>query len=479
MVTSATDQTIVRAEPSPDADNAAQAERPRLGFDTDAEVCVVGAGLAGLTVARELAQRGASVVVLEGRRVGWNASGHNLGAVMPGYAVAVEELIARVGFEDTRELWALSQQGADRVRATAAEACPEAVTAGGALEVSTVDAGDRLIGRLQTLGEDFGADVEGWQVERVRDTLKTNRYFHALHFPNAFQLDAGRYLRGLARLAEQAGVRIFEETPVVSIDPAGIRKRIVTPSARLRASHIVLAGNLHIGAPALRLAGTLLPVWRYAAVTPSLGDRLAEAIDFQGAVSDDGGIDHFRIVEGGRLMWSSPETTWQADPRRFGKAIRRRIRTVFPQFADVGIDHVWSAAFGQTVHGMPQIGQLRPGLWVASGFGRQGLNTTAVAGELITKAILDKDDRWKLFSPFELVWTGGAAGQVVGHAVHLLSRRTAALAGSFARLRERSSAREREREIARAQRLAAIKARSAEVVQHSRAPQHPPRRDSL
>jgi glycine/D-amino acid oxidase-like deaminating enzyme len=471
MIPSATDQATAGAEPSPETGGGSNVERSRLGCDTDTEVCVVGAGLAGLTVARELARNGTSVVVLEGRRVGWNASGHNLGAVMPGYAVAVEELIARVGFEDTRELWALSQQGADYVRATAAETCPETVTAGGALSVSTVDAGDRLIGRLQTLSEDFGADIEGWQVERVRDTLKTSRYFHALHFPSAFQLDPGRYLDGLARLAEQAGVRIFEDTPVVSIDHGGIRKRIVTPSARLRASHVVLAGNLHIGAPALRLAGTLLPVWRYAAVTAPLGDKLAEAIGFRGAVSDDNGIDHFRIVGGDRLMWSSPETTWQADPAKFGKAIRHRIRTVFPQLADVEIEKVWSAAFGQTVHGMPQIGQLRPGLWVASGFGRQGLNTTAAAGELIAKAILDKDDRWKLFSPFELVWTGGAAGRVVGHAANMLSRRTATLAGAFARLRERTAARERERELARARRLAAIKARSAEVVRRSSASQ--------
>ena len=78
---------------------------------------------------------------------------------------------------------------------------------------------------------------------------------------------------------------------------SGIRKRIVTPSARLRASHIVLAGNIHLGAPLRRLSETLLPVWRYAAVTAPLGERLAEAITFQGSVTDSDGIDHFRIVE--------------------------------------------------------------------------------------------------------------------------------------------------------------------------------------
>ncbi len=68
---------------------------------------------------------------------------------------------------------------------------------------------------------------------------------------------------------------------------------------------------------------------------------------------------------------------------------------------------------------MPQIGQLRKGLWVASGFGRQGLNTSAMAGQLIARSIVWGDDRWRLFSPFELVWAGGATGRVAGHLIGL------------------------------------------------------------
>src|SRR6266571_1368010 len=299
--------------------------RSRLSFDLDVDICVVGAGLAGLTVAREAARLGASVAVLEGRHVGWNASGHQLGSVLPGYGLPIGELIERVGLEDARELWSLSKEGAEYVRATATEELiPGIAISEGALEVSNVDAGETLISRLQTLSEDFETEVEGWQVERVRDELKTGRYFHGIYYPKAFQIDGRKYIHGLATLARRAGARIFEDTPVVSIDPSGIRKRIVTPSARLRASHIVLAGNVHLGAPLRRLSETLLPVWRYAAVTEPLGERLGEMIAFKGSVADSDGIDHFRIVDGDRLMWASPETTWEARPRRFGRAIARR-----------------------------------------------------------------------------------------------------------------------------------------------------------
>ena len=432
------------------ADTPVLRERARLSFDLDADICVVGAGLAGLSVALEAARLGASVAVLEGRHVGWNASGHQLGTVMPGYELPVGELIERVGFEDARELWSLSKQGADLVRANASEEqMPGIGLTEGALEVSNVDAGDQLISRLQMLGEDFETEVEGWQVDRVRAELKTGHYFHGVYYPRAFQVDGRKYVHGLAALARRAGARIFEDTPVVSIDPSGIRKRIVTPSARLRASHIVLAGNIHLGAPLKRLSETLLPVWRYAAVTAPLGERLAEAITFQGSVTDSDGVDHFRIVDGDRLMWASPETTWAARPQRFAGAIARRIRTIFPQLGKVEIEDVFGGAVGQTVHGMPQIGQLRKGLWVTSGFGRQGLNTSAIAGQLIAQGILYGDERWRLFSPFELVWAGGPTGRVAGHVVGLWGRGSSAAAGALARYRERARAQERIREARR------------------------------
>ena len=292
-------------------DAATPEVRARLSFDLDVDIAIVGAGLAGLTVALEGARLGASIAVLEGRHVGWGASGHHLGTVMPGFGLAVADLVERVGHEDARELWALSNEGADYVRHLATEqSIPGIGLSEGALEVSNVDAGEALISRLQALSGDFDTEVEGWQVDRVRSELRTDRYFHGVYYPKAFQIDSRKYVHGLAALARRAGARIFEDTPVVSIDPSGIRKRIVTPSARLRASHIVLCGNVHLGAPLRRLSETLLPVWRYAAVSEPLGERLAEVVAFKGSVMDSDGIDHFRVVEGDRLMWASPETTW-------------------------------------------------------------------------------------------------------------------------------------------------------------------------
>src|SRR5215510_7468548 len=95
--------------------------RGPLTFDLDVDVCVIGGGLAGITAAREIARRGWSVVVLESRRIAWNASGRNNGFVLPGFAESMERIVARVGLEHAKALWALSEMGLKYVRTAIAE----------------------------------------------------------------------------------------------------------------------------------------------------------------------------------------------------------------------------------------------------------------------------------------------------------------------------------------------------------------------
>jgi glycine/D-amino acid oxidase-like deaminating enzyme len=391
------------------------AQRPALAADLDVDVCVVGAGLAGLTTARELARRGWSVAVVESRRIAWNASGLNCGFVLPGFALPIERIVERVGLPRAKQLWALSEAGLEYVRATIAEsAMPGIDPIDGWLDVSKTSDADALVAKLQMLGGELGMEVEGWPTDRVRESLRSDRYFNAIHFPRAFHLHPLNYALALAALAEADGARIFEETPALVVDPAGVRKRVETPHGRLRCAHVVLAGSVHIGELMGRLTGTLLPIWTYLATTMPLGSALTEALAYRGAVSDGERADnHYRIVGRDRLLFSGRATVWEADPRRFAARLRSDIAALYPQLGRVEIEHLWSGVLGRTVHGMPQIGELSPGIWLASGFGGHGFNTTAMAGNLIARAIAENDDAWRLFLPYELIWAGGVLGRAV------------------------------------------------------------------
>ena len=185
----------------------------------------------------------------------------------------------------------------------------------GWLHVSKTDNTAALRGEVERMRW-IGADVEFWPVERVREQLRSPRYFGAVHYRQAFHIDPHNYALGLAALAEKAGARIFEETPAVSLDPAGVRKRIVTPDGRVRAAHVVLAGNVHLGALMPQLAATLLPVTTFVMVTEPIGEILHEVVRYRGAVSDTNRADnHYRIVGGDRLQWSGRMRAWEANPR--------------------------------------------------------------------------------------------------------------------------------------------------------------------
>jgi gamma-glutamylputrescine oxidase len=412
--------------------------RAPLTADLDVDVCVIGAGLAGLTTAREVARCGWSVAVLETGRIAGNASGRNCGFVLPGFGAGIDRIVERVGFDRARDLWALSESGLEYVRNTIVETgMPGVDPVSGWLDVSKTADAERIIATLQLLGQDFGVEIEGWASDRVRQSLKTSHYFNALHYPRAFHLHPLNYALGLAGAAEQAGADIFEQTPAMAIDPDGVRKRIETPRGRIRAAHVVLAGNVHIAELMPRVASTLLPIWTYLATTAPLGSKLADAINYRGAVSDGERADnHYRVVDGDRLLISGRATVWEADPRAFAKGLAADIAKLYPQLGDIEIEHLWSGVLGRTLHGMPQIGELSPGLWLASGFGGHGFNTTAMAGNLISRAIVDGDDSWRMFLPFELIWSGGRAGRAVAQVGYWWSRARLEIKARKARNRE-------------------------------------------
>lgn len=427
---------------------AATAELPPprapLTADLDVDVCVVGGGLAGLTVAREVARRGWSVVVLEAKRIAWNASGRNTGFVLPGFAQSPEAIVERVGLEQARALWALSKAGLDYVRQTIADNHIPVDASDGWLYVSKTDRAEAVQADVDLLRE-LGCEADILPTEQVRTALKTPYYFQAIGFPEAFNIHPLNYALALARLAEEAGARICEETPAWSIDPAGVRKRVTTKSGRVRAAHVVLAGNVHLGSVMPHVARTVLPIRTYVVATKPLDkDKLAEAITWRGSVSDtDWADNHYRVVDN-RLVWSGRMTTWDANPRLFAKGLRRDIRRVYPQLGDVEIECAWSGTLGNAVHRMPQIGELMNGVWLASGFGGHGLNTTAMAGNMIARAIVDGDTAWRLFLPFELIWAGGVLGRVVAQVSYWSYRTKERLAERASRKRERDRLRELE-----------------------------------
>jgi hypothetical protein len=166
------------------------------------------------------------------------------------------------------------------------------------------------------------------------------------------------------------------------------------------------------------------------AATAPLGDSLAQAVGFAGIVSHDG-VRYRR--DGDRLLWAAPLGARAALPWLFGRRVAREVGRLYPSLKGVGVTHVWTAPARHAAHRMPQVGEIAPGLWVAGAFGDHAANTATMAGDLIARAIVEGDDRWRLFSPYDLVWTGGVLGKAAVSLVLPARRARDWAAGALAR----------------------------------------------
>ena len=208
---------------------------PPLAGEIEADLVVVGGGATGLSAALHAAKAGLSVVLLEGGRIGWGASGRNGGQIIPGLRKGAVELVALYGPERAKALFDLAQAGARPGRRADRRA-----------RASTAIC--RLTGHL--LGAVKAADMRHFEAE-VRCLAE------AMDYPDADLLDAGaaraqvdtpyhgalldrrgghmhtlNYTLGLARAAAGAGASLHEQSPAVSLEQGGGQVRIATAAAR-------------------------------------------------------------------------------------------------------------------------------------------------------------------------------------------------------------------------------------------------------
>ncbi len=386
--------------------------RPPLDGDIAAEVCVVGGGLAGLSCALGLAERGASVVLLESHRVAWGASGRNGGLVSGGFSQSLRALERRLGRDHAQRLHGLSRDAVALIRRrieTYAIECGPIVD--GILQASWFDDADSLKRERDYMADITGLEEEFWPREKLGEILLSERYYDGLFNPYGFQFHPLNYSLGVAAAAESKGARIFEGARVTGLDLEGATKIVRTDQGEARAATVVMACGGYLDGLHRKLSGAMVPVATYVAVTEPLGDRLRSAIRAPYAVYDTRfALDYYRPLSDSRLLWGGRVTVRRSDPPDLANLMRGDLLKVYPQLAGVAMETAWGGLMSYATHKMPQIGEVTPGVWHATGFGGQGMNTTTMAGELIAAAIAENDDRYRLFSAFGLTPTGGPIG---------------------------------------------------------------------
>lgn len=380
--------------------------RPALEGDLDVDVAIVGAGFTGLSTAYHLNQTdpGLRVAVLESGVVGFGASGRNAGFSMTKIGMMHSFTATRFGKAKAKEAHLYADRAVTLLHGLVQELnldCDYEHT--GFLWVATSPKYSTrllkeiaLVHRLGITGVNLidHADL----IDRVNSPLYTGP---AWWEPNTGILNPAKLSRAWGAVLDDAGVPVYEHTPVTSLEPGPMRQTLRTPGGTVRANKVVLATNAwsHEFAP---LAHKQVPVWTYIVLTEPLSDTELDSIGWRGreGVEDFRDLVHYyrltadnRLLIGGRdvglgngksMDFDDSPATWEA--------LRHDVRLMFPGLRHVRFSHAWGGPVSATLDMFPAIGYAgSPNIVYSMGCVGHGVSTTHLNGQTIRDLVLERN----------------------------------------------------------------------------------------
>lgn len=380
------------------AANPPAPERPSLVGDVRADVAVVGAGFTGLSAALHLAEQGFSVAVLEQARVGWGASGRNGGQVHTGQRRDQDELERLVGPDDARKLWDLAEEAKGLLRGLIARHQIECSYEQGLIHADHkpgLVAETHAYARRLAEAYDYRS-VEPLDREQLRALVKTDAYHGGSIDHDAGHLDPLALVQGLARAAEEAGVRIYEGARVRRIrhgEPATLE----TDGGSVEADTALICTDGLLEGVDSTIGAHVMPIANHIATTEPLGDRLTDVLASRAAVSDSRFVVYyFRPTPDGRLLFGGGETYSTTLPKDVAPIVRRHMLKVFPQLSDVRLDYAWGGVLGVTPTRLPFVRAVKPNVLTAAGYSGQGVLLGPMFGKILAEAVAGQLSRFDL-----------------------------------------------------------------------------------
>ncbi len=386
-------------------------ERERLTGQQRADICILGGGYTGLWTALFLKEREPSldIAIVEADICGGGASGRNGGFALSWWS-KLSTLVKQCGEDDG--MW-LAEQSEEAVKFLGTFSEEYGIECDfrheGWLWVASSEAQlDTWVSTAEA-SSSRGRDVfQPLSTEESQRRGGSPRYLGGIFDPTAARVQPALLARGLRRVARERGVRIYEDSPVTSVD--GTVPLIVrTPGGSVSADTVVSA--LNAWTPGLRqferFRRAFVTIASDIVATEPRPDLLL-ANGWTGAelVSDSRMMVHYhRTTADGRIAFGKGGGAMSA-AGYFGDAFHydrgrseltaRHLRWLYPDFADVDITHAWSGPVDRTPNGLPFFGRAkeRENLVYGLGFSGNGVAPCVNGGRILASLALREDDRW-------------------------------------------------------------------------------------
>jgi glycine/D-amino acid oxidase-like deaminating enzyme len=362
-----------------------------------ADVVIVGAGFTGLSAARALAKRGATVAVLETNTIGWGASSRNGGMVLTGLKLSAETLAKRYGMELTRRMYATSLESIDLVEQIVREENIDcSFSRCGHLEVACKQSHfDAYARSVEVIAREFHHELRIIPDKELGSEIGSSIYFGGIVDETSAGVNPAQYVSGLAAAALRAGARVYENARVQGIQrnsqngSAGFT--VLTSRGNILAQNVLIATSGYTSAATPALQKKIIPIGSFIIATEPLPQDLARELSPRNRMIYDSKyyLHYYRLTPDNRMLFGGraaffPET--KNTIRRSAEILRRDLVEVYPQLRNSKIEYAWGGTLDFCFDTMPHAGQM-DGIYYALGYSGHGVAMATYLGTKLAGVI--------------------------------------------------------------------------------------------
>ena len=371
---------------------------PAVSQDISCDTLVIGAGYTGLNCGYELAaSHQQDVVVLDALQPGWGCSGRNGGFVLRGTGrLSLGQLASKFGIETARLFHHEYGEAIGRVNH---------LIKIGNIDCQPQPAGYYKLAHKAGMAKDLALQADflqqhfAYQVQYLdkfqiqQQIVNHQQAYAALAFPDCYGLNPLALAQGYARMAAEAGAKLYGESPVLSFKRYKTGFELITPRAVINANNVVLATNAYTAKGLYpKLTESCLPVLSSVIVTEPLNTGQLQQLNWQhnSVMMDTRTLKYYyrllpdnRILFGGRGAITGKAAADPIYARRLLAALKR----CFSGLEQLNYQYQWSGWVAVSFDDLPRIYSPEPNLFYAAGYCGSGLSFSALAGKRLAQLV--------------------------------------------------------------------------------------------
>ncbi|MEP7728758.1 NAD(P)/FAD-dependent oxidoreductase [Marinomonas primoryensis] len=377
-----------------------KAIRPQLTGEHRCDVCVVGAGFTGISTALSLAEKGKRVIVVEGSRIGFGASGRNGGQIVNSFNRDIDYIFKSYGEDIGQKMAKMAFAGSELIRHRIEKYNIDCDLKHGNLFAACNPKQFEDLKAKKALWESHGHnELELLSASSIQDHIGSDRYAGGLLDRKGGHIQPLNLVLGQAKAFEELGGQIFEDSEVIRLEQ-GKPGRVVTKQGVVVADTIVVAGNAYMFGLLPEVEKKAMPCGTQVIATEPLPEDIQKKLLPTGHCVEDCNylLDYYRLSGDGRLIYGGGTTYGARDPGKIESIIVPKMLKTYPILQNVKIDFAWTGNFLLTMMRMPQVGKIGDNLYYAQGYSGHGVTNSHLMGEILSDAIDGDTERFDVFA---------------------------------------------------------------------------------